>query len=111
MPVVGSNRFVLVVTMEMNGRAFTPLVIRGPYAGLLTMGSDQPVVTRRRQARALKVAQEELMGFSVALGEGVPAEVASTHLRSAETALEELVGVVSVEDVLDAVFREFCVGK
>jgi tRNA U34 5-carboxymethylaminomethyl modifying GTPase MnmE/TrmE len=37
--------------------------------------------------------------------------MASTHLRSAETALEELLGVVAVDDILDVVFREFCVGK
>jgi tRNA modification GTPase len=49
--------------------------------------------------------------FAEALGAGLPAEVASAHLRAAETALEELLGVISVEDVLDAVFREFCVGK
>ena len=28
-----------------------------------------------------------------------------------ERALEELLGVVSVDDVLDVVFREFCIGK
>jgi len=37
--------------------------------------------------------------------------VAATHLRPAETALEEILGVISVEDILDVVFREFCIGK
>ena len=41
----------------------------------------------------------------------VPPDVAATHLRPAETALEELLGIVSVDDVLDVVFREFCIGK
>ena len=49
--------------------------------------------------------------FREALDQGLPPEVASTHLRSAETSLEEVLGVISVEDVLDVVFREFCVGK
>jgi tRNA modification GTPase len=41
----------------------------------------------------------------------VPMEFAATHLRAAVAALEELVGVVGVEDVLDRVFGSFCVGK
>lgn len=81
------------------------------YSGLVVSEGEQPVITRRRQARALGEARDEVKAFGDALGQGVPAEVAAAHLRSAETALEELVGVVSVEDVLDAVFREFCVGK
>lgn len=81
------------------------------YSGLVEAAADVPVLTRRRHARALARAREEVSAFGAALGEGVPPEVAAAHLRSAETALEELVGVVSVEDVLDAVFREFCVGK
>jgi len=81
------------------------------YSGLVVHAGDQPVITRRRQARALAGACDEVKAFGGALADGVPAEVAASHLRSAETALEELLGVVSVEDVLDAVFREFCVGK
>ena len=81
------------------------------YAGLVVHQGDQPVITRRRQARALSGAREEVRAFGGALQDGVPAEVASAHLRSAESFLEELVGAVSREDVLDAVFREFCVGK
>ncbi|GMV06096.1 MAG: tRNA modification GTPase MnmE [Gemmatimonadota bacterium] len=91
--------------------ALRSLLPRLVYAGLVESGVDVPVVTRRRHARALERARSEVEAFGRALGEGVPPEVAAAHLRSAETALEELVGVVSVEDVLDAVFREFCVGK
>jgi tRNA modification GTPase len=81
------------------------------YSGLVVHQGDQPVITRRRQARALSGARDEVRAFGEALEDGVPPEVASAHLRSAESFLEELVGAVSREDVLDAVFREFCVGK
>ena len=40
-----------------------------------------------------------------------PAVVTAVHLRDAVHALEELVGRVDVEDILDEVFRRFCVGK
>ncbi len=38
-------------------------------------------------------------------------ELASDDLAEAIRAVEELVGAVDVEDVLDAVFRTFCIGK
>lgn len=81
------------------------------YSAVVRAGSDVPVLTRKRHARGLEVARREVDAFRSALLEGLPAELASTHLRPAETALEELLGVVSVDDVLDVVFREFCVGK
>ncbi len=91
--------------------ALRSLLPRLVYSGLVGLASDAPVLTRRRQARALRAARDEVDAFRAALAGGVPAEMASTHLRSAESALEELLGVVSVEDVLDAVFAEFCIGK
>jgi tRNA modification GTPase len=81
------------------------------YSAVVSVSPDVPVLTRRRHAEGLRVARTEIEAFRRALAEGLPPEIASTHLRPAETALEELLGVISVEDVLDAVFAEFCVGK
>jgi tRNA modification GTPase len=81
------------------------------YSALLRVDAEVPVITRRRHALALETARGEVDLFREALEEGLPPEIASTHLRPAETALEEVLGVISVEDVLDVVFREFCVGK
>jgi tRNA modification GTPase len=69
------------------------------------------VLTRRRHALGLKTARAEVQAFRDGLEAGLPAEVAATHLRPAETALEEILGIISMDDVLDAVFTEFCVGK
>jgi len=81
------------------------------YSAVVSVGLDAPVLTRRRHADGLARAREEVEAFRLALVEGLPPEVAAAHLRPAETALEEILGVISVEDVLDAVFAEFCVGK
>ena len=43
--------------------------------------------------------------------ENLPATIASVHLRTAVLALEELIGIVEIEDVFDRVFSSFCVGK
>jgi tRNA modification GTPase len=73
---------------------------------------DAPVLTRVRHFRAVDEAEREVARFRSAWMEGnLPAPVAATHLRNAVLALEELIGVVGVEDVLDRVFSSFCVGK
>lgn len=81
------------------------------FRGLVRLGGDVPVITRRRHADGLRRAREELRSFQEALAGGIPAEVAATHLRPAETALEELLGVIPREEILDRLFREFCIGK
>ncbi len=81
------------------------------YTGLVSIRDEVPVLTRERHRRAVGAAVDQLRSFLEALSGGVPAELASTHLRPAETALEELLGVISTDDVLDRVFAEFCVGK
>jgi tRNA modification GTPase len=73
---------------------------------------DAPGLTRARHLAAVATAQEELRAFGVAWRDEVlPATVAAIHVRAAADALGELIGLVQVDDVLDAVFRRFCVGK
>jgi tRNA modification GTPase len=74
--------------------------------------ADAPVLTRTRHRERVKAARAELQAFDSAWTSGdVPAVVAAVHLRSATSALEELIGRVDVEAVLDEVFARFCVGK
>lgn len=81
------------------------------YSSVVRAEAETPVLTRRRHARALESAAAEVADFRAGIEAGLPAEVAATHLRSAEMALEELLGIVTADDVLDVVFREFCIGK
>jgi tRNA modification GTPase len=52
-----------------------------------------------------------VVAFVKALEAGTPVAVASAQLRPAETALEELLGLISTDEILDRVFSEFCIGK
>ena len=73
---------------------------------------DAPLVTRERQRFALDNARAELTQFQAAFSaRRVPAVVSAVHLREATRHLEELIGVVDVEDILERVFASFCVGK
>ena len=81
------------------------------FGRLLALGDVEPVVTRARHREALERALAEVEGFQTARKGGVDAAAAATHLRAAVGALDDLIGVVTPDDVLDRVFASFCVGK
>ncbi len=81
------------------------------FGRLLALGDVEPVVTRARHRVALERALAEVDAFRNARGDGVEAAAAATHLRAAIGALDDLIGVVTPDDVLDRVFASFCVGK
>lgn len=86
------------------------MLLERVYGGLRT-AEETPVVTRARQVAGLRRAVDEVEAFLRARREGMPAEVAGTHVQEATLALEDLLGVVTTEEVLDRVFADFCVGK
>lgn len=74
--------------------------------------TDAPVLTRARHRSRVALARTELQAFREAWqADRIPPVVAAVHLRTATFALEELIGRVDVENVLDEVFARFCVGK
>jgi tRNA modification GTPase len=89
-------------------RALLPEMV---YGGLVRTGASVPALTRARQSEAVRTARDQVVAFMDALEAGTPVAVASALLRPAETALEELLGLISTDEILDRVFREFCVGK
>ena len=99
----------------VNGEGLSALVHR--LAQLLTMAHPEregaePLLTRARHREAVEHARNEAARFlETWMAGAVPAVVATVHLRAAAGALEELIGAVTADDVLDRVFRNFCVGK
>jgi tRNA modification GTPase len=81
------------------------------FKGLVEARVDAPILTRTRQREGVELARNEVRAFGAALDSGVPAEAAAAHLKGAEVALEEILGVIAPEDVLDRVFARFCIGK
>jgi len=81
------------------------------FGRLLALGDVEPVVTRARHRTALERALAEVNAFRNARAEGVEAAATATHLRAAMGALDDLIGVVTPDDVLDRVFASFCIGK
>jgi tRNA modification GTPase len=81
------------------------------FADRIQLGDLEPALTRERHRVALVRAGEALTASLPHLEPGGEAVLAAHHIREASTALEELLGAVDVEEVLDRVFASFCVGK
>lgn len=71
--------------------------------------SEAPALTRVRHRKAVEDALEALSAAEAALSRGP--ELAAEDVRLAARALGRITGAVDVEDVLDAIFSSFCIGK
>jgi tRNA modification GTPase len=68
---------------------------------------EAPVLTRARHREAL---EDAILSLRRALGAPLP-ELRAEDLRLALRSLGRITGTVDVEDVLDVIFRDFCIGK
>ncbi len=71
---------------------------------------EPALVTRERQRAHLKETAVALQGAQHAAQDGRE-EIMAEQLRLATRALGKLLGRVDVEDILDVIFRDFCIGK
>jgi tRNA modification GTPase len=80
------------------------------YVGDFFAGGEGALVTRERQRKALEVTSAAL---DRAIKEGFAGreDIIAEELRLAGRALGRLTGRVDVEDILDVIFRDFCIGK
>jgi tRNA modification GTPase len=72
--------------------------------------TEPALVTRERHRAQLNEALLALRDAEHAAQDGRE-ELMAEHLRLATRALGKLLGRVDVEDVLDVIFRDFCIGK
>jgi tRNA modification GTPase len=68
-------------------------------------------MTRLRHVLAVKKAVAALERAEVAAANGMSPEFPAADVREAAQALSELTGEIAPEDVLNAIFSSFCIGK
>src|SRR3954447_2893756 len=73
-------------------------------------GGESALVTRERRRAALRETVDALTR-ALAVGGSAHEELIAEELRLAARALGRLTGRVDVENVLDVIFRDFCIGK
>jgi len=71
------------------------------------LSSAAPLLTRARHRAALEDCRAALARYV----EAGAVELAAEDLRLAARALGRITGRVDVEDILDVIFRDFCIGK
>jgi tRNA modification GTPase len=88
-----------------------PELIRGliGFAQDYFGSSEGGLIGRERQRKLLQQAALMLRRSMDVIGEGE--EFAAEELRAAAGSLGRLIGRVDVEDILDAIFKDFCIGK
>ena len=69
--------------------------------------SASPILTRTRHRHALENCLAALERYDIDAGH----ELAAEELRLAADALGRITGRVDIENVLDIIFRDFCIGK
>jgi tRNA modification GTPase len=98
-------------TSAVTGEGFEALLDQlARQAGEFLAGAESALVTRARHRHALEevlAALRRAQSDQVAGKEDLLAE----ELRIAARALGRLTGRVDVEDILDVIFRDFCIGK
>ena len=75
------------------------------------VGQEPPVITRTRHREALQICLNSIKSAKTALLSDEEPEIVAEELRVATKSLGRVVGAVDVEDLLDVVFGDFCIGK
>lgn len=98
-----------VAVSAVSGEGLPSLIetLRREIAARFAIG-EAPVLTRARHRQALEQCAARL---ALAASEGDAAELQAEDIRAAADALGRITGRVDVEQLLDVVFRDFCIGK
>jgi tRNA modification GTPase len=108
----GEHRFISSISAATGQNIDLLIAALSAFAKEYFASTDSAIVTRARHRRAF----EETVGaldraLEQAAKSGAHEELIAEELRAAANALGRLTGRVDVEDILDVIFRDFCIGK
>lgn len=92
---------------SLTGEGMRELVVEIERQARCVLPADDALALNRRQAAHVEEAARELEGAA----ESIDLVFAAENLRVARVAFDRLTGRAGVEDVLDALFGRFCLGK
>ncbi len=78
---------------------------------LTGVGEESLLLTHARHVQAVQTARQHLISALQATHTGLPLEVLAVDLRGAWLALGEITGETVDEQLVNRIFRDFCIGK
>ena len=69
------------------------------------------IVSNLRHYNCLRKAKENLMTARTSAEKNMSGEFVAVDLRNAENNLDEIIGTVTTDDVLNNIFSKYCIGK
>ena len=106
----GKQVFVISAKEEIGLEAFTTAVEAMFYQGLIDT-KEEVFITNLRHKQALLEAKESLEKVMESLELDMPEDFYAIDLMNAYQMLGEIIGEAVDEDLIDTIFKEFCMGK
>ena len=104
----GVDAFLDALTERVVSRVSQPTTTTGSEGN----SGESALITRARHRQHVEAAVEALNRFSTLAQQGpLAVDMAAEELRLATSELGRITGAVDVEDVLDVLFADFCIGK
>ena len=107
----GGKNYLEVSALTGNGINSLKRAIKNLAIGHQYEAGDSVLVSRLRHKTLLNNAGAALHNALKAIDDSLSAECIAVELRIALNSLGEIIGVITNEDILDQIFREFCIGK
>jgi len=104
-----TNNAVFVSATEGSGLDELRKALRSLLMGCAR--EPEIVVTNLRHKAALERAQESLKRSVKACAASLPVELLAVDLQETREALEEIIGIVTSDEILERIFSQFCIGK
>lgn len=119
---LGQNLDLAQAQILSQGREMIPIsarkgegldLVKVRLRALLLDSQNEPpmVLTNLRHKAALIRAESGLIRARKALNQALPSEIVAVDLQEVKDALEDIVGIVSSDDILERIFTNFCIGK
>ena len=106
----GKQVFLISAKEETGLDAFAEAVEKMFYAGLIDK-KEEVFITNLRHKEALQEAESSLKKVLESLELAMPEDFYSIDLMNAYQMLGEIIGEAVDEDLVDTIFKEFCMGK
>jgi tRNA modification GTPase len=108
--IINNNNIISLGLSASSGIGVDDLLKRlGQFASDF-FGAEPALISRERHRKALESAGQALDRV-LAEAERGREDIIAEELRAAAAILARLTGRIDVEDVLDVIFRDFCIGK